>query len=677
MKSYSLLAYTRRPTTGDEANDDDIAASLHMALRERADGNWRPLNDNYGIMFAAAVPVEGTAAESLGAATASALIRDREPAATPTGARDDTEPSNAAIAGQDTVLKSLKDPYIFRMGDGTFGIVCTRTALGGQSDGSERDSLLFVTSDDLLTFTQWGQLHFDTTDGVHRPAARFREDEEDYEITWVNDDGHVCHAILGDPTEPTQTGKHVECEPVPSWWQDFFDPHIYDPERFGIPDCVPGNTISMSVAEVELLIDRFGRIYNTATWAPRQLVQSQVDTLDEARGLLHELDDVRAKLRYSDDSRTTRAVDWHADEFESLAEALASGSLQTGDQWQIAGEIRHPKYPVPFAAHRADPSIVRYDTYGEPLFLFLARDDADDRLYWRYASSIMELSDDHGGLDTESALLHAGCTTTDGQVLTGRFRSSSMINIDECPTMLLSAVFDDGSTGCVICQLEYNGDGKYMDPRIAQHWTSPQLVRHADGTPLDGFHMTAFVDDDHWYYTWQYRDAVWIAPFDPAEPSRLTDDARQIVLPEFAWEAGAAGAPAVTVHDDTVYLLYSGAQPGADCTTGLAMAPAGMDEDLRDPAVWTKLDYPILHSDRYNGKWELGPGHGMWSVDEDGNPVFVFQTAHLDDDGTYRGFDAQVHRVHWSEHGMPILDMQRKEELDPAMVRVIMDIMIE
>ena len=55
----------------------------------------------------------------------------------------------------------------------------------------------------------------------------------------------------------------------------------------------------------------------------------------------------------------------------------------------------------------------------------------------------------------------------------------------------------------------------------------------------------------------------------------------------------------------------------------------------------------------------------MWSHDEDGNLIYVFHNAEYDH-GTYGGRDAQVRRVHWSNEGMPILDMQTDEELNPA-----------
>ena len=54
-RSYSLLCYTRKPTKREEANNADIALSMHLALRSHIDSAWTPLNENYGILFAAGV----------------------------------------------------------------------------------------------------------------------------------------------------------------------------------------------------------------------------------------------------------------------------------------------------------------------------------------------------------------------------------------------------------------------------------------------------------------------------------------------------------------------------------------------------------------------------------------------------------------------------------------------
>ena len=70
--NYSLLCYTREATGREEANNEDIAYSMHLALRSGDDAEWRPLNENYGIFFAAGVPIAAATAESRHACTAAA-----------------------------------------------------------------------------------------------------------------------------------------------------------------------------------------------------------------------------------------------------------------------------------------------------------------------------------------------------------------------------------------------------------------------------------------------------------------------------------------------------------------------------------------------------------------------------------------------------------------------------
>lgn len=70
--NYSLLCYTREATGREEANNEDIAYSMHLALRSGDDAERRPLNENYGIFFAAGVPIAAATAESRRACTAAA-----------------------------------------------------------------------------------------------------------------------------------------------------------------------------------------------------------------------------------------------------------------------------------------------------------------------------------------------------------------------------------------------------------------------------------------------------------------------------------------------------------------------------------------------------------------------------------------------------------------------------
>src|SRR5690625_3072000 len=59
-----LLAYHRVPTSAGEANNADVALSMHLALATV--GDWQPLNDNYGIFFASTAvnaPATGTSSD--------------------------------------------------------------------------------------------------------------------------------------------------------------------------------------------------------------------------------------------------------------------------------------------------------------------------------------------------------------------------------------------------------------------------------------------------------------------------------------------------------------------------------------------------------------------------------------------------------------------------------------
>ena len=75
--NYSLLCYTREATGREEANNEDIAYSMHLALRSGDDAEWQPLNENYGIFFAAGVPIAAATAESRRACSGRGALRRR------------------------------------------------------------------------------------------------------------------------------------------------------------------------------------------------------------------------------------------------------------------------------------------------------------------------------------------------------------------------------------------------------------------------------------------------------------------------------------------------------------------------------------------------------------------------------------------------------------------------
>lgn len=697
--SYSLLCYTRKPTGREEANNADVALSMHLALRSGVSGEWKPLNENYGIFFAAGVPIAAATSESRRACSAAAHFGiDPFDASRP---GSDAVEFDAVMPGVDITLKSLRDPYLFRLAEGGFGVVATRTNRGGEPDGSERSAFLLAVSRDLTAYTQLGLVRIATDGGVNRPAVVFDENAARYVISWHDDTGGSHGATTEDIVGAARSGEALMVDDGVAMTCDGRIPN-----DCGISDAVPGNIITVGEAEVKRLSARFGRVYNVGSNVAAQIVKANGDGGDGARAAVRALGRTRAELTYSDGSTATRAVDWNAGQLKRLAAKAAAGELGAGERYLVNGTVRQTVYPIPFAVERADPSVFAWNLNGKPLFMFIATEDADGNcvdprggathMPLRVAESIEALSDKEGGREREIDLLQCGDLNSEGRMMTGCFWAPELHSIGGKLSILFMPCFDgavtnpDGTpnnragkpdmwTGsCHIMQLRQDSDGNDLDPREPENWTVPEPITGPEGEPLNpiqriSLDMTVIVDSGRWYYAWQQVGSIWIAGFDPMRPTRLTSKPTQIVVPEFAWDNMIAEGPNAFVHDGKIFLIYSGSLVGIDYTTGLVTALAGRNADLTDPAAWSKLDYPLQKSGIYNGQWQLGTGHGMWSHDEDGNLIYVFHNAEYDN-GRYGGRDAQVRRVHWSAEGMPILDMQSMEELNPDYADVTMEI---
>lgn len=697
--SYSLLCYTRKPTGREEANNADVALSMHLALRSGVSGEWKPLNENYGIFFAAGVPIAAATSESRRACSAAAHFGiDPFDASRP---GSDAVEFDAVMPGVDITLKSLRDPYLFRLAEGGFGVVATRTNRGGEPDGSERSAFLLAVSRDLTAYTQLGLVRIATDGGVNRPAVVFDENAARYVISWHDDTGGSHGATTEDIVGAARSGEALMVDDGVAMTCDGRIPN-----DCGISDAVPGNIITVGEAEVKRLNARFGRVYNVGSNVAAQTVKANGDGGDGARAAVRALGRTRAELTYSDGSTATRAVDWNAGQLKRLAAKAAAGELGAGERYLVNGTVRQTVYPIPFAVERADPSVFAWNLNGKPLFMFIATEDADGNcvdprggathMPLRVAESIEALSDKEGGREREIDLLQCGDLNSEGRMMTGCFWAPELHSIGGKLSILFMPCFDgavtnpDGTpnnragkpdmwTGsCHIMQLRQDSDGNDLDPREPENWTVPEPITGPEGEPLNpiqriSLDMTVIVDSGRWYYAWQQVGSIWIAGFDPMRPTRLTSKPTQIVVPEFAWDNMIAEGPNAFVHDGKIFLIYSGSLVGIDYTAGLVTALAGRNADLTDPAAWSKLDYPLQKSGIYNGQWQLGTGHGMWSHDEDGNLIYVFHNAEYDN-GRYGGRDAQVRRVHWSAEGMPILDMQSMEELNPDYADVTMEI---
>jgi GH43 family beta-xylosidase len=616
-----LLAYSRNATTVGEANNADVALSMHLALENGT--SWTPLNESYGIFFAktsTTPPADGTS---------------------------------------EAIIRSLRNPHLFYLSNGDFGIVATRTARGGTSDGTQASSLLFARSADLLSYQEVGLVDLGVTSGVNEPAVVWDSASDRYVVSWTSDAGAALYTTFGDLADVSTRGPVLRGTVAST---------SGDPGT-GVANYASGNALAIDEDVVDALEVRFGRIANTGVEDLDGIELDEGDSFDAA-----DLPQ-RAELSYDDGTEATRAIAWDA-------ASLAAVDTSEPGTYEVTGTVKQPQYPTPFADERADPSVFRYDWNGTTKFLMIATDDrygdniGSAHMPIRVADSIEDLSDAavEAGRNTEVDLLKRGDTDADGAAMTGCFWAPEFHLIGGRLSVLFMPCYNtngnpDMWTGrASIMQLEQDAQGNDLDPAVPANWTKVQKVLRTDGSILNpiqsiSLDMTYFEDSGQSYYVWQMVGALFIAKMDPANPTRLTSAPVRIGVPEYAWDNTIAEGPNVQAHDGKLFLIYSGSTVGDTYTTGLLTATAGDDVDLTDPAAWDKLNYPIQKSGLFNGAWQLGTGHGMWSYDEDDNLIYVFHAR--TDHNNLSGRDMFVRRVHWAADGLPVFDMEEDEEVAP------------
>lgn len=173
---------------------------------------------------------------------------------------------------------------------------------------------------------------------------------------------------------------------------------------------------------------------------------------------------------------------------------------------------------------------------------------------------------------------------------------------------------------------------------------------------------------------------LYMARVKQDEPWVLDSEIILLTTPEYGWENVryvVNEGPTVLQRDGKIYMCYSASGTGSEYAIGMMSADQG--EDLLDIANWTKSPYPLLTSRDVEG--EEGPGHNSFTVDQDGNAIFVYHARPTSHNYKHCGWDgknslhynseplndpcrhARLKRVHWAADGTPILKMTYAEEL--------------
>ncbi|MET3435826.1 family 43 glycosylhydrolase [Sphingomonas sp. 1185] len=652
-----LSAYGRSPTDAHDANQPIIARSVHLALAT-GDGAATPLNANYGILF-------------------------------PIG----------EYVGVDRVEhRGIVTPSLFHFADGSLGVIATRVDLAGKPDKSQRSSALVFKSDPAspADFTELGLIDLGTTGGVVAPRAIWDSAARRYRVAWRDDAGKPHWASVADLARTERVAT------------PFFPDH--DGRRMRI--VAAGNVGAVQAGEVAgmaeddaalpldsrtaaALADRYGRIVNLRAMVdPRRITIAQIPQLAKAR----------ARLTYSDGSSATRGVDWDS---ADLARVARGGP----GHYVVRGTVRQPVYPAIFAYNRADPVIYPYARDGRVRYLFIATDDTNNdnvgsvHLPIRVADSIAALADDHGGRGREVDLLNRLTRrdrTAEGRVIAGCYWAPELHEIGGRLSILFAPCFNpkddqsnkDGAWDRVashIMQLRPGGD-----PADPADWSRPAAIRKADGSPLGRAEFARNISLDmsyvtiggKAYYTWSQRylpgqgplgdPLTWIARVDPAHPTRLTSTPRPIVAPTRSFEENLSEGAFALHHGGRTHLIYSSSGVSPTYVVGGAWLRDGEDPTRIDN--WHKWNAPLQHSEPMPKgvvdyrRYEQGVGHGAFTTDEDGNPLYVY---HSWGDGVGgNGRDTRLRRVHWAADGRPVLDMTRDEEVAPSQRSVTMRVTV-
>ncbi len=202
--------------------------------------------------------------------------------------------------------------------------------------------------------------------------------------------------------------------------------------------------------------------------------------------------------------------------------------------------------------------------------------------------------------------------------------------------------------------------------------------------------MTYFKDEENGksYVIWAGKPTeafqgnntdLFIATVDETQPWIITSEAVRLTKADYGWERVRycvnEGATVVQ-KNGKIFMCYSASGTGSEYAIGMLSANQGAD--LLDTNNWTKNPYPLLTSRDVSG--EEGPGHNSFTVDEDGNVIFVYHarpTSHNSQrcgwNGTNSSYNSEplndpcrhtrLKRVHWAADGTPVLRMTYEDEL--------------
>lgn len=613
-----LLCYTREKDDSMKRNSKlhgmyQSATTDSMHLAYSADGSsFEALNDNTGVLFA---------------------------------------------KNEGSKTKVLKQPYLFRMKEGGFGVLAVRADEGGEK-GDNIGEVLFFTSNDLVSYKEVKRLTLSDEDYIRDPACVYEEASDCYLITWTSEDTGISYANRTADFETVDVKE--EAEPIKTETIDS-----------GIPYAIESNVIALTAREAKWIQDKLGRVTNT--------------TVDDAYvetepGKAVDLSDTKVNANYSDGSRAEKSVAWNLRDLENV-------DFNREGTYQVSGTVRQLSDRIsnagnyPFIAGRADPNVISY----QGKYYFIATNESGNTgLYIRKSDTVTGLN------EAEEHLVYDEAKAAEAGIVSKSNHWAPELHVIQGNLYMFFAT--NIGTGfdvqAMIMKLKEGGD-----PTLYADWETPQRYLDKDGKVLSTFYggitldMTHFSYNDRHYVVWSQRNFgknggtadLWIGETTAENPGQLISDQVKIVSCEYSWERNnktpVTEGPFVIIRDGVLYLTYSGGATDESYCVGMTQIELSEDVDFLQADSWKKTNYPVLTGLSSQGENKYhGPGHNSYVTDEYGSLINVFHGRPGNGNAFQR--DAFLRIVHFGADGAPILSMEEEYEILPQNKEVTLTVVV-
>ncbi len=555
------------------------------------------------------------------------------------------------------VTKTLQYPFIFRMADGSFGVMAVRCNQNAPDPVSKGSAMLF-TSKDLVRYEEDGFLRLSDKD-IKNPCCIYENELNAYYVEWDTADGKFCG----------YTRYFKEIGNVKPCVKSKFD-EVKSCE-YDIEGAIPSNIIEVTDDELKVIRQHFDEIYNVG-------VSPIIHEVD--KGQLIDMQGLpKATFIYSDGSTHEKCVKWDEGALDAIDIAKAG-------EYEISGEVLQKKWDFPMSLGYKEDAKFKDNGMSDPCVTFYKgkyylTSSGGRPIHMRVGNTIEEAFsaapieidvewEEDDSLGTWAAELHI---------------------IKDVPYIFTA-----------FCSQKHQFVRAYVipcngEPDKAKNWGKPMLCVKPNGNVLTeggiSLDMTYFEINGVHYVMWSDRKVpsgnldfsnadpadIYIATINPDEPWKCTTEPQCILRPTYGFDRYGTNVdegPYLLRRGDDLFITVSGLSTGVPDLYNLSFLHGKVGDNLLCKDGWDFIPYPFLTKESV--KNQFGPGHNNFLKDPDtGDDLMVYHAVPHDENGKALGRKAGVRRVHWAATGLPYLEMTEDRDISEDNRKVIMKLVVK